>query len=178
MATLLGSRVTNNGRRKEATAILDQAYAVLIKARFVDPDPIGSDLVALAAAYVLVDRVQTADELVEIAGAIGASTDGPTPIRRVAPYYPRNCLSVGIEGEVQVTMVVDESGRVSDLQVNEIRNWRDGNKKEINDKPCRKEMEQAAVKAASQFRYIPALQNGLPVVSEGIWSTITFELEN
>jgi len=101
--------------------------------------------------------VETADELIKMASAIGTSTDGPIPIQRVAPIYPSDCLTENVSGEVDATFEVDNTGRVNDVKVTDIKSWIDGAMRDADNNPCGESLAQAAQNAVSQFRYIPSL---------------------
>ena len=177
MATELGLSLAYKGQQDEAVIYLDQAYSILKGASFVDPDEIGSELLSLGAANVLVDRAETADELVGIAVAIGASTEEPVPIYRAPPVYPSDCLAKGISGEVSMAIAVDNTGRVSDVRVTELHSWRGRKEREANDRSCGRGLEKAAQDAVSRFRYIPKLEQGAMVGSEGVTTTVSFVVE-
>jgi len=177
MATELGMAIVRYGSQKKAEIYLDQAYKILIGSSFVDPDPIGSEMLSLGAAYVRVERMETANELLRMASAIGTSTDGPIPIQRVAAIYPSDCLTQKVSGEVDAIYGVDNTGRVIDVKVTDIKSWFDGSKRDTDYNPCGESLAQAAQKAVAQFRYIPRFENGLLVASEDIATTISFDIE-
>jgi len=177
MATELGTTTGYYGRRKKAEMYFDQAYTILIGSSFVDPDPIGLELLSLGAAYIRVERMETADELLRMALAIGTSTDRPIPIQRVAATYPSDCLTENVSGEVDTVFRVDDKGHVSDVKVTDIKSWFAGSMRNADNNPCGESLAQAAQEAVSQFRYIPRLENGLLVASEDITSTISFDIE-
>ncbi|MED5371660.1 MAG: TonB family protein [Myxococcota bacterium] len=62
-----------------------------------------------------------------------------TPTRQVAPQYPASARELGLEGDCSVRMFVDERGRVTQVRVER----------------CPVAFQDAAVKAASQWRFRP-----------------------
>ena len=177
MATELGSSFAYQGQREQAAAYLDQAYSILKSTSFVDPDDIGSELLSLAVAYILVDRGETTNELVAIASAIGASTKEPIPLQRAAPVYPSECLRKGISGEVSMLVAVDDTGRVNDVKVTDVTSWRGKKRRDANNKSCSRALEKAARQAVSQFRYIPRLKQGSMIASDDVTATISFDVD-
>lgn len=75
----------------------------------------------------------------------------PTPIKRIAPKYPKRALKHGQEGWVLMSFVVSDEGQVSDVIVEESNGF--------------SRFEKAAVKAVQRWQYTPASLNGLPVNS-------------
>jgi tetratricopeptide (TPR) repeat protein len=177
MATELGSIAISGSRKTDAVVYLDQAYAVLKNVEFIDPDPIGIELLTLATEYVHVDRMETANELLGLAMAIGASSNGPTPITRMAPIYPNSCLRAAINGEVNLIFGVDDNGSTVGIEVSGLKIWRGKKILDSSSDPCGKDFELAAINAVARFRYIPNLVDGVPLASEGVITTVSFEVE-
>ena len=73
----------------------------------------------------------------------------PTAIRLVTPDYPPLAREAGIEGTVRVKVVIDDDGKVIDLQVI----WSD----------VTASMERAAIAAAKRSRFEPGRQGLHPV---------------
>ena len=71
-------------------------------------------------------------------------------LRSVAPVYPSNARAAGIEGDVVITAQVDESGRVTGMQV-------------VSGVAV---LRQAALDALKNWKYQPATLNGQPVASQ------------
>ncbi|PHZ85863.1 TonB family protein [Paremcibacter congregatus] len=80
---------------------------------------------------------------------------------KVAPEYPYSAMLKGIGGHVIVEFTVTETGEVEGIKTI------DGENIEI--------FEEAAHNVAAKFRYVPSLQNGKRVKTEGILHKITFE---
>lgn len=177
MVTDLGTSLAGQALKEDALIYLDQAYAILTAARSVDPDPIGLELIELGIAYATVDRTETANELLNMATTIGTSTEAPITFVRVAPIYPAKCLSNNIRGAVRLKFRVGSSGYVHEVEETDVQYWRGRRKSAANNESCRSSLVRAATAAANGFRYFPRLENGLPVDSEGITTTITFEIE-
>lgn len=80
----------------------------------------------------------------------------PRIVKRVVPVYPELALRAGLTGRVQVKIWVDREGRVRRALVT-------GEGNEV--------FHQAALDAAMQFVFTPAIMNGNPV---SVWVTIPF----
>lgn len=84
------------------------------------------------------------------------------PIVKVQPIYPRRAQQRGIEGYVIVEFTVNKLGAVTNPVVVE------ADPENIFD--------QAALQAASKFKYKPRVVNGEPVEVAGVQNRITFKL--
>lgn len=73
----------------------------------------------------------------------------PEPIKRVAPKYPIYAAKQGREGSTVLSFVIDKQGSVSDVLVKESSGSKD--------------FDNASVRAASKWKYKPALENGKPI---------------
>lgn len=73
----------------------------------------------------------------------------PEPIKRVNPKYPINAARSAREGWARLSFVVDKEGNVNNILVTETSGSKD--------------ITKAAVKAAKQWKYKPAMENGHPV---------------
>lgn len=99
----------------------------------------------------------------EIAGTGLVASDGEyLPIVKVAPVYPMRALQRRLEGYVVVEFVVTASGNVRDVTVVESSETL---------------FEQAAIDAATKFRYKPRVVDGEPVEVVGVQNRITFKLD-
>ncbi len=78
-----------------------------------------------------------------------AFDEPPVLIENVAPEYPAFAREAGLEGTVQVKVLVDEQGNVVEAQVVSSDVW--------------PSMERAALEAAKKCRFKPALQRSTPV---------------
>ncbi|MGK0440575.1 MAG: TonB family protein [Pseudohongiellaceae bacterium] len=78
-----------------------------------------------------------------------------------APFYPREAHSKGIEGACVTTFDVGLNGRISNPSV-----------------VCKPEgfFERATLESKKYFRYLPKIENGIPVVSRGVSRNDVFEL--
>jgi protein TonB len=85
------------------------------------------------------------------------------PILKVQPIYPRRALSRGIEGYVILEFTVTRTGAVKDPAIIE------------SDPP--KVFDDAAIRAALEFKYKPKFVNGESVDVAGVQNKITFRLE-
>ena len=68
-------------------------------------------------------------------------------IRDVAPIYPDMAKQAGVQGAVQLAIVIDRQGRVSDIRV-------------VQGHPL---LISAAIEAVKQWEFQPTLLNGQPV---------------
>jgi len=75
-------------------------------------------------------------------------TRKPKVIRRVEPVYPADARDKQIKGAVVLTMVVDREGNPQEIKIA---------------KSLYPSMDQAAIEAARQMRFEPALKDGQPV---------------
>jgi protein TonB len=92
-----------------------------------------------------------------------ASADGDAvPMVRVQPQYPQRALQRGIEGRVLIEFTISKSGSVKDAKV-------------IAYEPSTI-FNSAALKAVSQWKYNPKIENGKPVEQKGIRIAIPFRL--
>lgn len=80
----------------------------------------------------------------------GAGIEGPTLLRDREPNYTSEALRARIQGEVELRAVVLEDGSVGEVEV--VRSL---------DRTYGLDIE--AIKAARQWRFVPARQNGKPV---------------
>jgi protein TonB len=123
------------------------------------PDTMSSMDNAIAVS-VAAPRLEAA---LSIEGVGFGVTDGEyLPIVKVAPVYPARALSRGIEGYVIVEFTVTRSGTTRDVFVIESTNSL---------------FDQAAVDAASKFKYKPRVIDGEPVEVSGVRHLITFVIE-
>ena len=72
----------------------------------------------------------------------------PRTTNQVAPIYPHSQKNLGLSGEVLVSFVVDEHGRVRDPVAIEATN---------------REFADAALRAVTRWRFEPGKRNGMPV---------------
>lgn len=82
----------------------------------------------------------------------GAAYDErPRVLRQVEPAYPPLAKLTGIEGLVVLSVLIDETGRLQEVQV----------VKSLGNTGC----DQAAVTAAKQWTFAPAIRQGNPVAA-------------
>jgi protein TonB len=81
----------------------------------------------------------------------------PEPIRRVEPKYPDLAREAQVEGMVVVNVLVAKDGRVQEVQLHPAIHV-----------PM---LDQAALEAARQWTFEPALRNGKPVA---VWVAVPF----
>ena len=85
------------------------------------------------------------------------------PIVRVAPVYPARALSRGLEGYVDMSFTVTETGTVEEPVV-------------IFSTSSL--FERAAIRAVLKFKYKPRVVDGVPVEVPGVKTRISFMLED
>jgi protein TonB len=97
-------------------------------------------------------------------GPIGVPDVIPQPIFRVAPQYPENCRSRGIEGSVVVEFDVTPAGDVINARVAQSSN------------SC---LNNTALRAVEKWKYNPRIdENGRAVAQRGLTEYFAFELED
>jgi len=87
----------------------------------------------------------------------------PIPIKMVRPEYPENIKKDGIQGQVIVRAEVYENGSVGSVEILQSLDSSSGG------------LDESAIKAVKQWRFIPAKNKGKPVA---VWVTfpISFKL--
>jgi TonB family protein len=99
-------------------------------------DPMGSDV--CAAPYFA-------------AASASMLQDQPEVKKRVEPWYPELLKLAGIEGKVLVNVFIDEQGKVEKTKILE---------------STHEAFSEAAVKAAKQWEFSPAMKEGKPIKAE------------
>ncbi len=89
--------------------------------------------------------------------------DGGTPLVRVSPIYPIRAANRGIEGWVEIEFTIDRDGGVILPRV-------------VNAEPSAI-FNRSALRAVSQWRYRPPMQDGRPVRRDGVRVVIEFRLK-
>jgi protein TonB len=88
----------------------------------------------------------------------------PAPVFKVAPQYPENCRSRGIEGSVVVEFDVTPAGDVINARVAQSSN------------SC---LNNTALRAVEKWKYNPRIdENGRAVAQRGLTEYFAFELED
>ncbi len=98
------------------------------------------------------------------------------PLFRMAPRYPMELLTNGIEGHVDLSFTIDKNGFVRQAQVTDKKTTRGGRRASLSRQKDRA-LEQAALTAVERFRYAPMFVDGKAVENENIETRITFEIE-
>lgn len=78
---------------------------------------------------------------------VGGSVEAPRPLVQPQPVYSQEAMAARVEGEVVLEVVVDEDGRVPDARI-------------VKSIPL---LDQSAIDAVKQWRFVPARLNGEPV---------------
>jgi len=117
------------------------------------------DLAAMAAPAPVVDLddmgdqeivIENLDELLPAPDEFVAYEEAPEKIEDIRPQYPEMARRAGIEGVVWVNALVDKEGKVRDVQI-------------LKDSGANAGFEEAAIEAAKQTVWKPAISNGQPV---------------
>jgi protein TonB len=87
----------------------------------------------------------------------------PRPLVKVAPFYPLSARAKGIEGKVELVLVVQTDGSVSDI--------------EVTDSFPGNVFVQAALRAVRQWRFKPGTKDGQPVATR-VRLPLRFQLED
>ena len=174
MAAELGDAYGRYGTLQQSEEYLRFARLILERANIQDPDELGLRLLNLGGAYIRLGNRLEADGLIKEAQALRASTDGPISVRRVAPVYPYVCRERMIEGEVILEFSIDTKGRPHDPRVYDVVTWRGSRDNPAEHDACRKAMRNAAMEALLEFDYIPDLDFGRALPTEGMHTTIGF----
>lgn len=83
----------------------------------------------------------------------------PAVVKRVEPVYPELARKAGMEGRVIVKVWIDRKGKVKDVVIL---------------KGATEVLNEAAIKAAKQWEFTPAMMKHGPV---DVWSTLTFNFK-
>ncbi len=86
------------------------------------------------------------------------------PLFRQEPRYPNRALRLGKQGYVVLAFSINESGRVSDIEVLEAN--------------PRRLFEKEAIRALKKWKYKPMVVNGKPQVQPGQKIRLDFKLES
>gem|GEM_PF-144954 len=101
--------------------------------------------------------------LIGLAESAGAAITSPRPVRFVEPAYTRNARKDKVRAEIVVEVLVDDTGSVTDSRV--VQRYllsKNGSSKEPVDL-VGYGLEESALAAAEQWRFLPAYWNGKPV---------------
>ncbi len=92
------------------------------------------------------------------------ATAGATPVAQIPPQFPRELAQQGVEGWVKLRFMINEKGEPFNVMV-------------IDAKP-KNVFNQAAVNAIKKWRYRPAVNDGVAVISAAQEIVLDFKLEN
>jgi len=93
----------------------------------------------------------------------GGTDRSALPQVRIEPDYPQIAKARGIEGWITFRFTVTREGRVTDV--------------EIVDADPPRVWDQATLRAVSNWRYQPKLEDGVPVEQQGVTATYRFKLD-
>jgi protein TonB len=95
--------------------------------------------------------------MVHMAGFAGVTVPTLKPDSKVEPHYPVRAKQEGVEGSVTLSLVIEPDGSVGEIEV-------------LSCEPEGQGFEEAAIEAASQWKYEPATLEGEPVAaSHTVW---------
>ncbi len=174
MAAELGDEYGRCGLVQESEEFLRFARLILDRADIKDADELGLRLLMLGGAYIRINDRLRADGLIKRAQALGTSTDGPIPVTRVAPVYPRECRKRKMQGEVTLQFSIDRRGRPHDPRVFDVVTWRGSRAYPAEHEECQEGMRLSAMDALLESDYIPRLDSGRGMATEGMHTTISF----
>ncbi len=141
--------VAKNDTRRAATETKPQQTA---KNESTLPRTRTKQEVAFASAEVEISKANSDKDLTSRQSS-GADVP-PSFATRTEPRYPRNLLLKGIEGEVLLMVTVGTSGRVAKLAVHKSSGHLS--------------MDDSAVEAVKQWRFIPAKRGSVPIAKRVI----------
>ena len=131
-----------------------------VPAEAVAPSPKGREATTTGTQGqegVVIRQSPEADEIVNRPGTVPLVDQLPEPIRRVKPRYPELAYQAQVTGLVRVNLLVGKDGRVRDAVV--------------DPKAHVPMLDQAALEAARQWEFQPALVQGRPVA---VWVALPF----
>jgi protein TonB len=91
--------------------------------------------------------------------ALCSTVNAQELIYRVAPVYPKLAIQAHIQGDIKLVAVIDEDGGIRRLRL-------------ISGHPF---LVNAAMDAVKQWRYLPAIENGVPMEA-AIVVTVPFRI--
>ena len=83
------------------------------------------------------------------------------PVLKANPVYPRRAFARKIEGYVILEYTVSKSGSIKDPKI-------------LESQPARI-FDASALKAASEYKYLPRIVNGEPIEVEGVKTRKTYD---
>jgi TonB family protein len=101
-------------------------------------------------ANIVYNPDQIADEIIPPPGVFTPYDEPPVAVNTVLPIYPDLAARAGIEGTVVMEVAIDKEGQVRDVRV-------------VKASPENSGFEEAAIEAARQTVWKPAISNGLPI---------------
>ncbi|MDN5870650.1 MAG: energy transducer TonB [Nitrococcus sp.] len=126
-----------------------------------EPPPPAPQVPQMTFSFASVDNAQIPPMMPQVAiGGVSGISLGLggmyvqlTPLVRIPPQYPRRALFAGIEGWVVVQLTITETGQVTNATV-------------VDSEPSGV-FEEAALNAVRRWRFKPAIEDGIAVVSRG-----------
>ncbi len=126
------------------------------------------------AAFFMLKRTGSADDR-----NTGSST--PVPISTKSPVYPEEARKNGIEGVFYFVLKISESGAIQTVKCYERNVFADNGKlkdQQVMEKYSQfvNQLEKEATDAVWQWKFNPAMKEGIPIVSEAVLP-IKFKLD-
>ena len=119
--------------------------------------------VALAPVLIAAGFAVLAQEAAQVPSPVGEAAYGDAvPVLRVNPDYPERALRQGSEGWVELSFVVSEAGDVLEPMIEQSSGGED--------------FERAALQAVQQWKYKPAIQDGV-AVERALKTIIRFQVQ-
>jgi TonB family protein len=98
----------------------------------------------------------------------------PSPISSIAPKYPEIARKLGVEAMIWLKLVINEKGEASKVVVFKSNLINAGKGTANEAEAALNELNAAAVDAARQWKFNPAVLNGKPVK---VWVTLPFKFK-
>lgn len=98
----------------------------------------------------------------------------PRPLSPIAPKYPESARKLGVEATVWLKLIVNEKGEASKIVVIHSNLSSSGTATEKEAAVALNDLNAAAVDAAKQWKFNPAVLNGKSVK---VWVTVPFKFK-
>ncbi len=159
--------VTSNAQRIDFTPKIKSTEPEHVRTvkpiREILPTPPSPGLTRSGDVPLDAPLVPQADVVVPPTGFRGFVDTTEAPLVRQEPAYPRNLITRGIEGWVELQFTVSGSGAVTDVMV--------------VDADPRGAFDAAAIKAVQSWKYAPRVREGRAVERRGMRVVLRFNLD-
>jgi len=96
----------------------------------------------------------------------------PSATSYAGPKYPESARKLGVEATIWIKLVVNEKGEASKVVVFNTKLLNEGKGSEKENADALNDLNGAAVDAAKQWKFNPAILNGKPIK---VWVTVPFK---